>query len=58
MEAKKTMSSEAKRMRSAYMKQWRRKNADKQRNYLVDFWERKAAKDKERGKAPEQLNLV
>ena len=36
------LSNEAREARNEYMRQWRRKNPDKLRQYNVDYWERKA----------------
>jgi hypothetical protein len=37
------LSEEARKLRNAYQKEWKRKNPDKVRKYNTDFWERKAA---------------
>ena len=37
------LSDEARKLRNAYQKEWKRKNPDKVRKYDTDFWERKAA---------------
>lgn len=34
---------EAKEKKLEYTRQWRKRNADKQRKYVEDYWERKAA---------------
>ena len=42
------MTPEAKRERAAYMREWRRRNPDKQREYEARKWERKAAEAADR----------
>lgn len=37
------LSDEARKLRRAYQKEWRRKNPEKRRQYIIDYWERKAA---------------
>ena len=37
-----TMTAEAKKARAAYMREWRRKNPEKQREYEAKKWERVA----------------
>ena len=37
-----TMTKEAKAARAKYMREWRKKNPDKQREYNARKWERKA----------------
>lgn len=41
------MTPEARAARAKYMREWRKKNPDKQREYNARKWERKAAKIKE-----------
>jgi len=41
------LSDEARELRNAYMREWRRKNKDKVRKSVADHWERKAAELKE-----------
>ena len=36
------LSDEARELRNAYMREWRRKNKDKVRKSVADHWERKA----------------
>ena len=36
------MSDAAKAAKAAYAKEWKRKNADRVRQYEIDYWERKA----------------
>ena len=36
------ISEQAREIRNRYQRQWRRKNADKLRNYNVVYWEKKA----------------
>jgi hypothetical protein len=43
------ISEQARTIRNRYQRQWRRKNADKLRNYNVVYWEKKAQD------APEQV---
>lgn len=38
-----TMTKEARAARAAYMREWRKKNPDKQREYTARKWERIAA---------------
>ena len=40
------LSPEARKARALYMREWRRKNPEKQREYNEKKWERKAAKMK------------
>jgi len=40
------MSEEAKAKRNEYMREYRRKNADKIKKHAEDYWERQAQKDK------------
>lgn len=42
------MTDEAKKKRAEYQKAWRNKNPEKVKQYHVDYWERKAAKDGEK----------
>lgn len=37
------LSEAAKRAKAAYLKEWKRKNPEKQRQYVEAYWERKAA---------------
>ena len=37
-----TMSKEARAARAAYLREWRRKHPEKQREYTARKWERKA----------------
>lgn len=39
-----TLSAEARAARAKYMREWRRRNPDKQREYNARKWEYKAAK--------------
>ena len=41
-----TMTKEAKLARAQYMREWRKKNPEKQREYDAKKWERKAAEIK------------
>lgn len=41
------MTDEAKKARSEYMKKWRKRNPEKEREYKARYWERKATKMKE-----------
>ena len=38
------MTSEARAARAKYMREWRKKNPEKQREYSAKMWERKAEK--------------
>jgi hypothetical protein len=38
------LSKEAKEERARYMRKWRRKNMDKHRKNVANYWERKAQK--------------
>lgn len=38
---KKELSDQAKSVRNAYQRTWRRRNADRMRNYNVNYWEKK-----------------
>ena len=38
----KKISDEAKELRNAYMREWRRKNKDKVKQNAINHWERKA----------------
>ena len=40
------MSEEAKKKRNEYMREYRRKNADKIKKHAEAYWERQAQKDK------------
>jgi len=46
----KEMSEMAKRARASYMRQWRRKNPRRQSEYMVQYWERKAAQNNQKAK--------
>lgn len=48
------MSPEAKAERAKYMREWRRKNPDKQREYEAKKWERKAEQARKEREAAEQ----
>ena len=51
-----TMTPEAKAARAAYMREWRRKNPEKQREYEAKKWENKAARIRqEREAASEKM---
>ena len=41
------MTAEAKAARAEYMREWRRKHPDKQREYTARTWERKAQQKRE-----------
>lgn len=47
------LTPEAREARAAYMREWRKKNAEKTKEYNARKWERKAAaqKDAQTGKA-------
>lgn len=45
------LSTAGKKARADYMRNWRRNNADRQRNYQTTYWERLA--EKQNGKAHE-----
>lgn len=51
-----TMTPEAKLARAQYMREWRKKNPDKQREYNIRKWERKAQKIAEERKADSNGN--
>jgi len=36
------LSKKGKEARNAYLRAWRRNNSDKQKQYMNDYWERKA----------------
>ena len=42
------MSEEAKRERSLYMKEFRKRHPDKAQEYTIRYWEKKAKERKER----------
>ena len=44
------LTKEARAARAAYMREWRKKNPEKQREYDAAKWERKAAAAKETDK--------
>lgn len=48
------LSAEARAARAKYMREWRRKNPDKQREYAERQWERKAEQAKTEKAAAEQ----
>jgi DNA-binding NarL/FixJ family response regulator len=37
------ISEKARELKNAYMREWKRKNPDKVRKHIKDYWERKAA---------------
>jgi hypothetical protein len=39
------LSDKARDLKNAYQREWRRRNPDKLKKHLVDYWERKAAKE-------------
>ncbi len=41
----KDIKEKARLKRNAYMREWRRKNKDKVREYQENYWERKAKED-------------
>lgn len=45
------MTPEARAARAKYMREWRKRNPEKQREYDAKKWERKAAKSKEESEA-------
>lgn len=47
------MSDAAKRAQSAYMREWRKKNPDKDRAARARYWERKAVKMQKEGERHE-----
>jgi len=47
------LTEQARAARSAYVKQWRRKNPEKLRQYMASYWERRAAKQTPEIKAME-----
>lgn len=40
------MTQEAKNIRAAYMRAWRKKNPEKVKEYEIRHWERKAAEER------------
>ena len=48
------LSPEAKLARAKYMREWRKKNPDKQREYNARKWERKAEQARQEREAAEQ----
>ena len=40
---KMALSEAAKRAKAAYLREWKRRNPEKQRQYVEAYWERKAA---------------
>lgn len=42
------MTQEAKNIRAAYMRAWRKKNPEKVKEYEIRHWERKAAEERRR----------
>lgn len=48
-----TLSPEARLARAKYMREWRRKNPEKQREYNARTWERKAQRIREEKEAAE-----
>lgn len=51
------LSPEAKRARAAYMREWRRRNPEKEKIYQERKWERKAARIQEE-RAKENNNVL
>lgn len=47
------MTPEAKKARAKYLREWRRKNPDKQKEYDARKWERKAREQQEKERAAE-----
>lgn len=45
------MTAEARAERARYMREWRKRNPEKQREYDAKKWERKAAKIKQESEA-------
>ena len=37
------LSEAARKAKAAYLREWKRRNPDKQRQYVETYWERKAA---------------
>lgn len=50
-----TMTPEARAARAKYMREWRKKNPEKQREYDARKWERKAAEIKREAAANGQV---
>ena len=44
------ISKDAKEMRRQYLREWRKKNPDKVKQYNREYWERKAAQMKKENK--------
>jgi hypothetical protein len=38
------LSDKAREIKNAYLKEWRRKNPERSKKHMADYWERKAAK--------------
>lgn len=45
------IKSDAKRVKNEYMKRWRAKNPEKQKEYNRRYWERRAAREASEGVA-------
>lgn len=50
------MTDEAKAARAAYMREWRRRNPEKQREYEARKWQRVADREKEGASCHEMTN--
>lgn len=42
------MNDKAREERNAYLREWRKKNKERVKNYNKSYWERKANKDKKK----------
>lgn len=45
------LSPEAREARRVYLREWRKRNPEKVKQHIRNFWERKARKMKENGKS-------
>lgn len=56
---KKELSEQAKSIRNQYQRSWRRRNADKMRNYNANYWEKKVLiqEDKSHKQDSRQLTI-
>ena len=54
------LTEAGKRARAAYMRQWRRRNPERHKQLINDYWERKAARMEQREETepkPEQVEV-
>lgn len=47
MKTKQKLSEEARKMKNAYLRKWRKKNPEKTKQHQINYWEKKAQEQQE-----------